>query len=173
MVIDDGVEVRGAARRGRSWQLVTDQVMGGVSRGTLERGSVAGRPALRMRGPVMLENNGGFIQMALDLAPDGGDFDARDFTGIALDVLGNGETYNIHLRTHDLTRPWQSYRQTFVAPAAWTTHELAFDDFTPHRTVAPLNLARLRRIGLVAIGRAFEADLAIGGVRFYSKPRDM
>ncbi|MEL7542952.1 MAG: CIA30 family protein [Pseudomonadota bacterium] len=168
LVIDDGTAVVGTVGHGRPWQLVTDQVMGGVSRGTLERDVVDARPALRMRGPVRLENNGGFIQMALDLARDSESFDARGYAGIALDVRGNGETYNVHLRTHDLTRPWQSYRQTFVAPAAWTTHQLAFDDFAPHRTETALDLARLRRIGLVAIGRAFEADLALGGIRFYS-----
>jgi len=32
----------------------------------------------------------------------------------------------------------------------------------------PLDLSRLRRIGIVAIGRAFRADVAVGGVRFYA-----
>jgi hypothetical protein len=81
--------------------------------------------------------------------------------------LANDKAYNLHLRTTDLTRPWQSYRQSFTAPPAWTAHRLPFDDFALHRTSAPLDTAKLRRIGILAIGEAFDADIAIGGLRFY------
>jgi hypothetical protein len=167
-VIDDLSGDDLVATIGTRWQLVTDRVMGGVSDGTLVRESVSGRPALRMRGDVSLENNGGFVQMALDLAPDGGVVDASSWTGIELDVIGNDEDYGVHLRTDAVERPWQSYRQSFRAAAAWRTVQLAFADFVPHRIDVPLDVRRLRRIGLVAIGRAFTADLAVGGVRFFS-----
>ncbi|KIZ43889.1 NADH:ubiquinone oxidoreductase, partial [Rhodopseudomonas palustris] len=36
-----------------------------------------------------------------------------------------------------------------------------------HRTDAPLNIARLRRIGLVAMGREFDGDLAVARLAFY------
>jgi len=52
---------RGLPPRG----LFTDQVMGGVSKGTMVRDAVAGRAAIRMRGDLSLENNGGFVQIAL------------------------------------------------------------------------------------------------------------
>jgi Complex I intermediate-associated protein 30 (CIA30) len=120
-----------------------------------------------MRGDVSLENNGGFVQMALDLAPDGGVVDAGAWAGIELDVIGNDENYGLHLRTDAVERPWQSYRQSFRAGASWRTVQLAFADFVPHRIEVPLDIHRLRRIGLVAIGRAFAADLAVGGVRFF------
>lgn len=55
---------------GTRWELIADRVMGGVSSGEMTREPVAGRPELRMRGAVSLENNGGFVQVALDLAPD-------------------------------------------------------------------------------------------------------
>jgi hypothetical protein len=166
-VIDDLSGDDLVATIGTRWQLVTDRVMGGVSDGTLVRESVSGRPALRMRGDVSLENNGGFVQMALDLAPDGGVVDASSWTGIELDVIGNDEDYGVHLRTDAVERPWQSYRQSFRAAAAWRTVQLAFADFVPHRIDVPLDVRRLRRIGLVAIGRTFSADLAVGGVRFF------
>jgi Complex I intermediate-associated protein 30 (CIA30) len=166
-VIDDLSRDDLVATIGTRWQLVTDRVMGGVSDGTLVRETVSGRPALRMRGDVSLENNGGFIQMALDLAPDGGVVDAGAWAGIELDVIGNDEDYGLHLRTDAVERPWQSYRQSFRAGASWRTVQLAFADFVPHRIEVPLDIRRLRRIGLVAIGRAFTADLAVGGVRFY------
>ena len=121
-----------------------------------------------MRGEVSLENNGGFVQMALDLAPDGSVVDASEWRGIELDVMGNDEDYSVHLRTDAVARPWQSYRQSFRAGALWQTVQLTFADFTPHRIEVPLDVRRLRRIGLVAIGRAFTADLAVGGMRFFN-----
>jgi hypothetical protein len=166
-VIDDRSSPSDRASIGTSWALLTDTVMGGVSRGRLEAMTIDGRPALRMTGLVRLDNDGGFIQMALDLAADGGPIDASAWQGIAVDLLGNGEAYGLHLRTTAVTRPWQSYRQGFIAPAKWTTHWLPFSGFTPHRLDAPFDPAQLRRLGLVAIGRAFAADLAIGGLRFY------
>jgi hypothetical protein len=86
---------------------------------------------------------------------------------IELEVIGNNEEYGVHLRTDAVERPWQSYRQSFRAGASWRTIQLAFADFVPHRIDVPLDVHRLRRIGLVAIGRAFTADLAVGGVRFF------
>ncbi|MGA8157520.1 MAG: CIA30 family protein [Rhodoplanes sp.] len=150
---------------GTRWQLFTDRVMGGVSNGTMVRETVEGRPAIRMRGDVSLENNGGFVQIALDLAPDGRAVDVSAWSGLELDVFGNGEEYSVHLRTSDLTRPWQSYRQSFRADPQWRTAYFRFEEFVPYRTDVPLNTKRLRRIGVVAIGRAFSADLAVGGVR--------
>lgn len=170
-IIDDLGREPPVAAIGSNWQLVTDQVMGGVSRGTMARETIAGRAAIRMRGEVSLENNGGFIQIALDLSPDGGSVDASAWSGIELDVCGNGEQYGVHLRTDALWKPWQSYRQIFTARAKWQTVQLPFDDFVPHRTDIPLDTHRLRRIGLVAIGRAFSSDLALGGLRFMSAPR--
>ena len=140
------------------FQLVTDQVMGGVSRGTLTRETVLGQQAVRMRGQVSLENNGGFIQMAADL-DRGRPFDASAFTGISFQALGNGQTYNVHLRTTDITRPWQSYRQSFIAGQTWESHRIAFTDFVAHRIDMPLDVTRLTRIGIVAIGREMEVDL--------------
>jgi len=85
-IIDDLSREPPLAAIGSDWQLLTDQVMGGVSKGTMFREAVAGRAAMRMRGDVSLENNGGFIQIALDLSPDGGAVDASAWSGIELDV---------------------------------------------------------------------------------------
>ncbi len=164
--IDDLSQPPPRASIGASWELIADRVMGGVSNGTMRREVVRGREAIHMQGDVSLENNGGFIQIALDLAPDGASVDASDWSGIEIDVIGNGESYNLHLRTADVTRPWQSYRQSFVARPEWRTLRLPFAGFDPHRIEAPLGLHTLRRIGIVAIGRAFHAEVAIGGVRF-------
>lgn len=167
-VIDDLSRDAPMATIGTNWQVFTDQVMGGVSRGTMVRETVSGRLAIRMRGEVSLDNNGGFVQMALDLAPEGGALDAGAWRGIELDVSGNGEEYGVHLRTTNLRRPWQSYRQSFTAASKWQTIQFPFDRFTPYRTDIPLDARELRRIGIVAIGRAFSADLSLGALRYYS-----
>jgi hypothetical protein len=99
--------------------------------------------------------------MAIDLAPKGQTLDGTAFRGVFLRVWGNGETYGAHLRTADATRPWQSYRSSFTAPPRWTDHRIPFVDFEPYRLSEPLDISALRRLGLVAIGRAFRADLAI------------
>jgi hypothetical protein len=149
------------------WRLVTDEVMGGVSRAVKSDVVHEGRKAICMRGNVSLDNGGGFIQLALDLAPDAGAFDASRFAGIEIDALGNGERYGIHLRSTEFTRPQQSYRQSFVARPEWETLRFPFERFTPHRTDLSLNTARLRRIGLVAIGREITAKLCVARVAFY------
>jgi len=165
-IIDDLSRSFPEATIGSRWELLSDRVMGGVSSGRLTRQSVSGRMAIRMQGEVSLENNGGFIQMALDLDPSGAPVDCSNFAGLEIEVSGNGETYGLHLRTADLSRPWQSYRQSFQAEPGWRTITLPFAGFLPHRTDAPFDPRRIRRLGLVAIGRAFDADLALAAVRF-------
>lgn len=166
-VIDDLSREPPISSVGTEWQLFTDRVMGGVSQGTMVREVVAARPAIRMRGEVSLENNGGFIQIGLDLAPGGATVDATTWRGIEIDAYGNDEQYGIHLRTAHLTKPWQSYRQTFKAEPRWRIFQFPFEGFVPHRTDVPLDTRFLRRIGLVAIGRVYSADLALGGLRFF------
>lgn len=167
-VIDDLSQPHPRASHGAAWEMIADRVMGGVSSGTMRREVVRDREAIHLQGDVSLENNGGFLQIALDLAPDGSARDSSNWAGIEIDVIGNDETYNLHLRTADVARPWQSYRQSFVARPEWRTVRLPFAEFEAHRIDAPLDLSTIRRFGIVAIGRAFHADIAISGVRFYA-----
>jgi hypothetical protein len=166
-IIDDLSQEPPMATIGTRWQLFTDTVMGGVSKATMVRETVGGRAAIRLRGSVSLENNGGFVQISLDLRPDGGSIDASSWNGIEVNVYGNGEEYALNLRTTDLTRPWQSYRQTFRAVPHWETVRLPFSSFVPTRTEIPLNVHCLRRIGIIGIGREFLADVSVSSVSFY------
>jgi len=151
---------------GTDWRVMTDTVMGGVSSGTLVPTEIAGRPCLRLSGEVSLENNGGFVQASLNLNP-AGTLDARDYRGIELDVYGNGERYNLHLRTADTRIVWQSYRASFTAESRWLTVRLPFSELRPYRINQPLDLQTLRRLGVVAIGRAMHADLCIARISLY------
>ncbi len=149
-----------------AWRLVTDGVMGGVSRGVVQVGERDGRACINLSGRVSTDNNGGFIQAALDV--DKADAERlSDFAGVRIDVIGNGETYNVHLRSSDLWLPWQSFRATFEATPQWRTLHLPFDTFSAYKTGSALRAERIRRLGVVAIGRDFDADLCIAGAAFY------
>lgn len=150
------------------WEYVSDQVMGGVSRGQITYSAADGDPVCRLTGAVSLENNGGFVQMAFDLAEGGASVDASGWTGLELELRGNGEVYDLRLRTAQLTRPWQSFRTSFVAPQEWAVLHFPFDTFEPHRTDAPFDATALRRVGILGIGRRFTADVSVRSVAFYA-----
>jgi hypothetical protein len=148
------------------WEYVADTVMGGVSTGQIRHRQVGRRDAVQLSGKVSLANNGGFIQMASDLA--GGEvLDASGFAGIEIEVHGNGESYELRLRTDELTRPWQSFRAVFQAGPEWQTLRLPWSGFEAHRTDATFDPARLRRIGILAIGSEMQADIAVSSIRIY------
>lgn len=151
---------------GSTWRAVTDEVMGGVSSGEISLGAIDNRACLRLQGDVRLENSGGFIQAALDIE-DTDVADASAYRGILLEVYGNDEEYNLHLRTDDVWLPWQSYRVSFSAPPRWQTVRLPFAEFSGYRIGKKLDLEHLERIALVAIGRAFTADLCIAKLGLY------
>jgi hypothetical protein len=165
-LIDDRQSGDLQSNLGTQWRLITDGVMGGVSSGTLGIDQREGRGCLRLQGKVSIENNGGFIQAALELAPSGV-MDASAWDGVELDVYGNGEAYNVHLKTSRMWLPWQHYRASFMAAPGWHTVRVPFADFAGYRIGAAFDPARLERIGIVAYGRAFTADLCIGSVAFY------
>ena len=166
LIIDDRESGTLESALGPSWYMVMDSVMGGVSSGTLAPASVGQRDCLRLQGDVRLENNGGFLKASLDIE-DTPARDASDYSGIVMEVYGNDEAYSLHLRTGDLWLPWQSYRTTFEAPARWRIVQLPFAEFSAYRTGKPLNMKKLERIGVLAIGRAFTADVCIGRIGFY------
>jgi len=167
LVLDDRSSGDARAQYGAGWHLFTDGVMGGVSKGDLTFDIVDNRRCMRLSGDVSLENNGGFVQISLDIN-EGRTINAEGYKGFLLDIYGNAEEYNMHLRTEETRRPWQSYRATFRAVPSWQTIFLPFSLFEPYRIELPIDLAGIRRIGIVAIGRAFAANLCIGRVALYT-----
>mgnify|MGYP001027040319 CR=1 FL=1 len=152
------------------WQYVADGVMGGISKGGMRQEMFRGRMATVLRGDVSLDNSGGFIQIAFDLSSDGAGFNARDWDGVELDICGNGARYDIRLRTDQLTRPWQSFRTDFIASPKWQEHRIAFDAVEANKTDAIFDPTQLRRIGILAVGREFQAEVAVANVRLYCLP---
>ena len=154
----------GVSSIGTLWQTFTDRVMGGVSDGQAVYETLDGRRCLRLRGRVSLENQGGFVQAALPLAPGGGFFDASAFKGIRLLVKGNGERYYVHLRTRDSRRPWQYYVAGFDAGPEWKMIEIPFSAFEPENLQVPLDTRTLVRLAVVAAKKAFSADVAVARI---------
>jgi len=168
LIIDDRKSGSLKSNLGIEWRVVTDRVMGGISSGTLTLDRYKGRDCLRMQGDVSTENNGGFVQIALSLS-DQDHFDAAAFAGIVMAVAGNNEDYNLHLRTSDLEFPWQSYRASFKATRDWQTLRIPFADLVAYKTTQKFRPNKLKRIGLVGIGRDFMADLCLASILFYSE----
>lgn len=164
LILDDFSRPDGLAANGQPWRGFSDRVMGGISRERVSREVLDGRPCVRLRGDVRLENNGGFVQVALPLDRDGRPLDASPWGAVELVVRGNGEAYYVHLRTADTRAPWAYYRASFVAEPAWRSVSLPFASFAAVATRAALDPRRLTRIGLVAYGKAFTADLAVARV---------
>lgn len=167
LLIDDFSGERGTSVLGTEWRLFTDRVMGGVSDATSSFETIEERRCLRLRGRVSLKNNGGFIQVALPLAQGGRPFDASEFKGVRAWVRGNGKTYHIHLRTAQTGLPWQYYSAAFDSTARWRPVDLPFDVFKPENLQAELDARGLERIAVAAIGREFEADVAVSRLEFY------
>jgi hypothetical protein len=142
-----------------AWRFVADGVMGGLSSGALTDEVVHGRPALCLRGRVRLDNRGGFIQMALDVQPPPGDWSALE-----LDLTGRPHEYGVHLRTTRLTAPWQAWRARVTVGPQWQSVRVPFASFVPYRVSGTLVPGEIRRIGLVALGEAFDADLCVARV---------
>jgi hypothetical protein len=93
-VIDDLTEEFPITCSGTQWAGVTDRVMGGHSEGTLAREEYQGRMANVLKAHVRLENNGGFVQMATDLALNPAvspTVDASNFDGIVAELYYDGK----------------------------------------------------------------------------------
>ena len=168
LIIDDRSSADFNSNLGIKWRLLTDDVMGGLSEGILTLDKHNGRDCLRMRGDVTTENNGGFVQIALSLS-DKEAFDASAYSGIEFEVSGNNENYNVHFRTDNLWFPWQSYRYSFTTNPDWKTHRMPFSSLEPYKTTQAFSSNKIIRIGMVAIGREFKADLCLAAIKFYSE----
>lgn len=168
LIIDDRSSGELRSNLGEEWRLVTDNVMGGVSSGKLDLHTYQGKNCLRMQGDVSTENNGGFVQIALNLA-ESGSFDASAYDGVELEISGNNESYNIHFRTAGLWFPWQSYRAAFDASNDWQTIRIPFAGLEAYKTGRAFKPEKLNRIGIVAIGREFQADLCLASLKFYAE----
>ena len=147
------------------WRFFADTVMGGVSSGQVRFVTEAGHMHAHMTGRVSTENNGGFIQMQMELpnAPPEGTL------GIRLIVRGNDQRYFVHLRTKGTLLPWQYYQAAFDVTREWKEIRLPFDAFAASGMLlrdTPL-ADSLTSVGIVAYGRDHNAEIDVLEVGFY------
>ena len=153
------------------WQLSTDRVMGGISEGKAyltPKNETGEQYILKLSGEVRLENNGGFIQVRLPLTSGNRPFDASEYSGIALQVRGNGEQYYIHLRTTQSRFPWAYYYQAFTAPGEWARIELPFESFIGENIPSGgFREDLLVSLAIVAAKERMNADIEVSRVSLY------
>ena len=148
------------------WCFVTDKVMGGISKGSLDFIKENEIYFYRMTGELSLENNGGFIQFRTEVENHPRE---KNYKGVRLRVRGNNNEYAIHIRTKYLLLPWQYYESTFQAMDEWSTIELPFSSFGKSNFYQPSSVSSqdIKTIGIVAIGREFEAQIDLASIELY------
>ena len=164
LIIDDFTQVPNATIGGR-WSYVSDRVMGGVSDGNGSYETMDGRLGIRLFGDVSTANNGGFIQVSLRLSPRS--LDADQYKGLEIDVMGNGEEYNVHVTTTRSFPPWRFYKHSFDTTGSWTRLRLPWEDFTSESFRQPLDPSTINRLNLTAYARNFSADLGVSRIALY------
>jgi len=147
------------------WRFFSDGVMGGVSTGHLAILRENGETFARMTGQVSTANNGGFIQMRLDLPappPEG-------TVGVRLVVRGNDQRYFVHLRTTGTVLPWQYYQAPFEVTGDWREVRIPLERFTASGSLLRrVPRARsLSSVAVVAFGRDHEAEIDVREIAFY------
>ena len=145
------------------WQFVSDQVMGGVSTGTLNFELDDEDVVAHMTGSVSTENNGGFIQFRRNISLP------ESIIGIKLRVRGNNQKYFVHIRTGGTILPWQYYSSEFSATDDWVDVFLPLANFSRssrwlNRT---LEASAARSLGIVAYGRDHQADIQVSTIEAY------
>ena len=93
----------------------------------------------------------------------------KSFKGVRLRVRGNNHEYAVHLRTKYLLLPWQYYNATFQATDQWMTIELPFKSFKKSNFYQPTSVVSqdIKTIGIVAIGKKFEAQIDLASIELY------
>ena len=147
------------------WELIKDNVMGGISDGELEFKADKNYNYARMTGTVKLENNGGFIQFRRKLH----DYLDRSNEGLELEVRGNDQKYFVHIRTSGTFLPWQYYEAPFFAKNDWRNVKLLFSKFQPSSIWLSnkLTAKNIRSIGIVAIGKEQKVQIDVKNISFF------
>jgi hypothetical protein len=147
------------------WRFFADTVMGGVSTGQVTFVSEDDETHAHMTGVVSTQNNGGFIQIRMNLP----EALPAQTTGVRLIVRGNDQRYFVHIRTSGTVLPWQYYQAGFDVTHDWSEVLLPFTQFKASgrllRSVPrPVSL---KSIGIVAYGRDHVAEIDVREVGFY------
>jgi len=154
-----------AATNSPAWEVVNDDVMGGVSTSQFQ---VLTNSCAVFSGTVRLENNGGFASVRSTPVRE----NLTGLTAFVLRVRGDGRRYKLTVRT-DAGFDTPLYQCAFTTKRGeWEEHRLAFSDFVPTfrgrvlTDVPPLNPARVNSVGfLISDKQAGPFRLEIGWIK--------
>lgn len=146
------------------WKFISDNVMGGVSTGSIDFSIIEGQSIANLSGNVSTENNGGFIQFR------------RNTKGITLDGVnnikiiakGNNEKYFVHLRTTGTILPWQYYQHSFTVEEKYKEFILPIKKFKKSGAfqASTINSKNIKSIGIVAYGKDYKAKIYVKEISF-------
>lgn len=108
-----------------NWQIVDDNVMGGISRSSLEMN----RDGFAVfSGIVSLRNNGGFASVRAQAQNPA---NLSDFKGMSVRILGDGKVYCLRVRTvvNGRVTPYSFEARFATTPGEWETHTFPYSEF--------------------------------------------
>jgi monofunctional biosynthetic peptidoglycan transglycosylase len=154
-----------AATNSPAWEVVNDDVMGGVSTSQFQ---LLTNGCAVFSGTLRLENNGGFASVRSGPVRE----DLTGHTHFVLRVRGDGRRYKFSVRTGTGFNTPQYQCSFTTKPGEWQEHRLAFSDFVPTfrgrvlTDVPPLNPAKVNSVGiLISDKQAGPFRLEIGWVK--------
>tara|TARA_R110002050_G_scaffold54711_2_gene123638 strand:+ start:2640 stop:3170 length:531 start_codon:yes stop_codon:yes gene_type:complete len=105
------------------WQIVNDEVMGGMSMGLIQINSEGNGV---FSGHVSLDNNGGFCLVRYDLER----IKAEDYSSFEIRMKGDGKKYQFQCKSSDLQR--HSYIYSFSSGKDWKIVTIPFHKMEPY-----------------------------------------
>ena len=158
-----------ASALGTQWQGFTDRVMGGITDIDARIVQDDDGRYVRMSGDVSTANNGGFIQIRLELAGMFRSFDASGYEGVRLVARGLDSGYYVHIRTSNSRMPWMYFTAPVPVGEDWNEIFIPWESFRTgdYGNWGRLNTERLKSIALVAYGKDFEAQIDLLEIGLY------
>ena len=147
------------------WRYIADNVMGGISKGSVEFKKIEDNSVAILKGNVTTENNGGFIQIRRDLS----DVNLENASSIKVVAKGNDQKYFVFIRTTGTKLPWQYYESEFFVNDDFNEFILPIKNFKKSGILMPskINPKKITSIGLVAFGRDHFAELMIKEIEIF------
>ena len=147
------------------WKFISDNVMGGVSTGSINYVIKEGNSSAYLSGNVSTKNNGGFIQIRRSLK----DIDLSKAKYIKITAKGNNQKYFLHLRTSGTILPWQYYQISFEVKEEYKEYILQIKEFKKSGSFQPsmVNPKSISSVAVVAYGRDHKADLHVKEISFH------
>ena len=165
--IEEDIRISFSQENAKYWQYISDQTMGGVSKGQAFLEENGEMYFARLVGNVSTANNGGFIQLRSTLSFVNLINNDKVLKGVRLNTRGNGETYHIFIRTSETRSYRDFYSATFIANNTWEIVDLPFSKFKHRFSNRSLDGNDIRTFGIVAYGRDFVSDVSVSDIIFY------